>query len=286
MRRILLSPNIKRDKDLALTRKVIDLLKNSGAMTVICPLFDEDCTFAQLEGLEISDLEKELGGADMVIVFGGDGSILRVARMAAEKRVPVLGVNLGSKGFMAELEQEDIGRIPHAVGGDYVIDRRMMLDVELTRDGTVIHRDFALNDVVVAGMTKVIDLTLFGDGQKISHFSGDGAIVATPTGSTAYSMAAGGPIVEPSADNIIVTPICAHVLAAKAFVMASDRTVSIELGDDKANPAYLAVDGGVYLNLISGDVITVRKSAKETLLVHLSSGSFYKKVNEKLGEKF
>jgi NAD+ kinase len=193
---------------------------------------------------------------------------------------------MGSKGFMAEIEKEDIALIPKAVCGEYTIDRRMMLDVELRRDGSVIYSDFALNDVVVAGITKVIDLTLRGDGQIISHFSGDGAIVATPTGSTAYSMAAGGPIIEPCADNIIVTPICAHVLAAKAFVLASDRCVSVELGAVKANPAYLSVDGGGYLNLTSGDIVTVRKSTKETLLVHLSNRSFYKKVSEKLGEKF
>jgi NAD+ kinase len=286
MKRILLSPNIERDKDLILTRKVIGLLKNCGASIAVCPLFDDNSVYPNVEGLKVSDLEAELGTADMVIAFGGDGTILRVARMAADTKVPILGVNMGSKGFMAELEQEDIGLIPKAVSGDYVIERRMMLDVTLTRDGTVIHSDFALNDVVVAGMTKVIDLTLYGDGQKISHFSGDGTVVATPTGSTAYSMAAGGPIVEPSADNILVTPICAHVLAARAFVMASDRIVSVELGAVKANPAYLTVDGGVYLNLTSGDIITVRKSTKETLLVRLSDRSFYKKVNEKLGEKF
>lgn len=286
MKRILLSPNISRDKELALTRKVIGLLKDCGAEIVVCPLFDEDCIYPEVEGIEVSDLEAALGGADMVIAFGGDGTILRVARMAADEKVPVLGINMGSKGFMAELEQEDIGLILNVVRGEYALERRMMLDVSLSRDGSVIHRDFALNDVVVAGITKVIDLTLYGDGKKITHFSGDGTIVSTPTGSTAYSMAAGGPIVEPEADNIIVTPICAHVLAAKAFVLASDRVVSVELGAVKTNPAYLTVDGGVYLELVSGDVITVRKSAKETLLIHLSNRSFYKKVNEKLGEKF
>jgi NAD+ kinase len=193
---------------------------------------------------------------------------------------------MGTMGFMAELEQGDIGLIPKAVCGDYVIERRMMLDVELVRNGDVLYTDFALNDVVVAGMTKVIDLTLKGDGNKITQFFGDGAIVATPTGSTAYSMAAGGPIIEPGAENIIVTPICAHVLAAKAFVLAPERGVTIELGHVKTNPAYLTVDGGVHFNLVSGDVINVRKSDKETLFVLLSDKSFYKKVSEKLGEKF
>ncbi len=285
MRRVLLCPNVKRDRDYVLTLEVIDLLKNCSASIVVCPLFDESGQLPPAPaGIRIGELDEELENADMAIVFGGDGTILRTARAAADKSVPILGVNMGQKGFMAEIEKEDIALIPQAVCGEYVINRRMMLDMELNRGGKVIHRDFALNDVVIAGVTKVIDLTLRGDGEKISHFSGDGAIVATPTGSTAYSMAAGGPIVEPSADSIVVTPICAHVLAARSFVLAPDRTVSIELGAVKVNPAYLTVDGGKSVNLVSGDVVNIQKSAKQTLLVHLSSRSFYAKVNEKLGE--
>ncbi len=285
MKRVLLCPNVKRDKDYELTQEVSDLLKGCNASVVVCPLFDDGCTAPKAPaGIEVSDLDTELERADMAIVFGGDGTILRTARAAAEKAVPILGVNMGQKGFMAEIEKEDITLIPQAVCGDYVLNRRMMLDMELIRDGKTIHSDFALNDVVIAGVTKVIDLTLKGDDQKISHFSGDGAIVATPTGSTAYSMAAGGPIVEPSADSIVVTPICAHVLAARSFVLAPDRHVSIELGAVKVNPAYLAVDGGSYIDLVSGDIISVRKSQKQTLLINLSSRSFYTKVSEKLGE--
>ena len=285
MRRILLCPNVKRDRDYALTLEVIGLLKGCSPSVIVCPIFDKNSEPpAPPDGVVVSDLDTELTGASMAIVFGGDGTILRVARAAALKDVPILGVNMGQKGFMAEIEKEDIALIPKAVCGDYAINRRMMLDMELIRDGRVIHRDFALNDVVIAGVTKVIDVTLKGDGQKISHFSGDGAIVATPTGSTAYSMAAGGPIVEPSADNIVITPICAHVLAARSFVLASDRRVSIELGAVKVNPAYLTVDGGTYVELVSGDVVSVRKSDKQTLLVNLANRSFYTKVSDKLGE--
>ncbi len=285
MRRVLLCPNVKRDRDFALTLQVNDLLKGCGASVVVCPLFDENGAAPSVPPeLNVSDLDTELEGADMAVVFGGDGTILRVARASALTSVPILGVNIGQKGFMAEIEKEDIALIRQAVCGDYEINRRMMLDMELIRGGEVIFSDFALNDVVIAGVTKVIDVTLKGDGKKISHFSGDGAIVATPTGSTAYSMAAGGPIVEPSADSIVVTPICAHVLAARSFVLAPDRHVSIELGAVKVNPAYLNVDGGKYISLVSGDVVSVRKSKKETLLIHLSSRSFYTRVSEKLGE--
>jgi NAD+ kinase len=161
----------------------------------------------------------------------------------------------------------------------------MMLDAELIRGGKVVYEDFALNDVVIRGYNKVIDLTLYGDGQIISSFVGDGAVIATPTGSTAYSMSAGGPIVEPTSHNIIVTPICAHVLEAKPFVLESDRYVTIEIGHEKNSPAYLSADGCDRYEIYSGDVINVKKSRKYTQLVRLSGRSFYSKVSEKLRER-
>ncbi len=139
-------------------------------------------------------------------------------------------------GFMAELEPGDIDRIPGAVLGGYDIHTRMMLDVALIRDGETILKDFALNDAVIRGLTRVVELSVYGDGQLISHFSGDGAVIASPTGSTAYSMSAGGPIVEPSAENIIITPICAHALVAKSFVLAPDRQVMAEIGGRRRIP--------------------------------------------------
>ncbi|MDR1299344.1 MAG: NAD(+)/NADH kinase, partial [Oscillospiraceae bacterium] len=141
-----------------------------------------------------------------------------------------------------------------------------------------------LNDVVIGGITKMVDITVYGDGNVISVLSGDGAVIATPTGSTAYSLSAGGPIVEPSARNIIITPVCAHMLKARPFVLASERAVSVKLGDARPNPAYMSVDGCAYVDLRAGDTINVRQSQKKTLFVQLSGRSFYRKVSEKLGE--
>jgi NAD+ kinase len=221
----------------------------------------------------------------MISTFGGDGTILCAARAAVDIGTPVLGINLGGKGFIAELEAGDIAMIEKAVTEGFDIENRMMLDIELLRDDMTINRDFALNDVVIKGDNKVVDLMLFGDGQIISHFSGDGAVIATPTGSTAYSMAAGGPIVEPAAHNIIVTPICAHTLEAKSFVLTSGRRVSVEIGYRKRNPAYMSTDGGRHINIQSGDVINVCKSDRYVRFVRLSKRNFYQKVSEKLGER-
>ena len=284
--KIVLYPNIDRDIGLAVSQKVGQLLTKMGKDVVFCPVSDEDTAVdVVLPGYETVSLDDVIDSAEMIITFGGDGTILHAARAAADRGVPVLGVNMGSKGFMAELETDDVDMIGALAAGSYQIERRMMLDVNILRGDEIICRDFALNDVVIRGNNKIINLTLSGDGQKISHFSGDGAVIATPTGSTAYSMAAGGPIVEPSAQNIIVTPICAHILEAKPFVLVSDRQVSVEIGFKKLNPVYMSVDGCEHISIQSGDIVNVRKSKKYTCLVRLSTRSFYQKVSEKLGEK-
>ena len=283
---IILCPAVSRDIGFEMTRKVGEMFEKRGRRYVVCPLFDGETNGdAPLSAIKTAKLEDEVFSAEMIVTFGGDGTILRAARAAADLGVPILGINMGGKGFMAELEVGELEMIDSAAAGSYEIEKRMMLDAEVVRGGASVCRDFALNDIVLRGDNKVIDLTLYGDGQIISRFSGDGAIVATPTGSTAYSMAAGGPIVEPSAHNIIVTPICAHVLEAKPYVLVSDRRVSIEVGYEKHSPAYMSADGCERVEIHSGDIIYVQRSAKYTSLVRLSDRSFYRKVSEKLGER-
>ena len=286
MKSIILLPNAQRDVDYIMTRRVAEMLGKHGKKVVFCPMIDDDSEpVAVKPDIEEKKFDDELPSAEMIITFGGDGTILRAARAASALGVPILGISMGGKGFIAELEVEDIWLIDSIATSGYRLENRMMLDVEVRRDGVEVYSDCALNDVVLRGDNKIIDLTLFGDGQKISHFAGDGTVIATPTGSTAYSMAAGGPIVEPSAQNIIVTPICAHVLETKTFVLVSDRRVSVEIGHIKRNPAHMSVDGGEQVSIQSGDIVSVHKSERFTRLVRLSDKSFYRKVSEKLGEK-
>lgn len=270
MNKIVLCPNIDRDIGLEVTGRVEALLKEMGAAYEICPLSDIDVL--------------KLDSAEAVITFGGDGTILHVARAVARNGIPLLGINLGHKGFIAELETTDIELIRKYVNGDYRIQKRMMLDMSVVRDGGKIYSDYALNDIVIGGMARVIGITVYGDNRKISSFSGDGIAVATPTGSTAYSLAAGGPIVEPEAENIIVTPICPHTLIVKSYVLASDRKVEIELGDISGKTAYVSIDGEDPVYLQSGDRILVTKSPVVTELIKLNDRSFYEKVSKKLGE--
>ena len=282
---VVLCPNPYRDIGLAHTRRVMDILKAEGIDTVVCPLFRRGRDASIPEDIKTAPIAESLAGASLIVSFGGDGTILSAARAVTAMDVPILGVNLGRKGFMAELEPEELGRIAAAARGSFTPDCRMMLDVELVRDGEVIYEDIALNDAVITGVIQVIHITAFGDGRRIIDFSGDGIIVATPTGSTAYSMAAGGPLVEPSASNMILTPICAHMLAARSFVLAPEREVTLCVADLSGKTAVLAVDGGEAVRLEDGDTVKVRKSRYSTLLAHVSEKSFYDIAYEKLGER-
>jgi len=271
MKKILLRPNAERDKGLQVTGEVRAMLDAAHIDYAVCA--------------EKTIPDGLLEAAEMIVVFGGDGTILHTARAAAKHGVPILGVNAGGKGFLAELERADTEQVMRAVRGDYRIDARMMLDVAVIRDGEKIFADFALNDVVVGGVARVIDISVFGDGETITAFLGDGVVIATPTGSTAYSMAAGGPIVEPDAESIIITPICAHILVAKSFVLSPRRKVTVKIGRKNADTAYLSADGVGSLGLKDGDVIEIAQSSLSTKLVRISKGSFYEKVTKKLGEK-
>ena len=217
-----------------------------------------------------------------MIVIGGDGTILSVARAMHAAQIPLLGVNLGTKGFMAYLEPEELGEIVRAARGETKISRRMMLSVTLERDGEVIHRDQALNDVVLHGYGDVIQTTAWCSGDMITRLSGDGIILATPTGSTGYSMSAGGPIVEPDAENILISPICAHTMGARTFVLDPQRTVKVRAEKLHGRKAYLSVDGYSVADLANGDVVTVQRSEHQILMADPGLKSFYEIAYEKL----
>ena len=286
--KIVLSPNPYRDRGLRSAQSAQRILENAGAQTAICLPFDLD-QGSRLElpsGVALGQLEEELKDADVLVCFGGDGTILHAAHEANARGIPILGVNLGSIGFMAELEHGELSLLARLAGGKFGIERRMMLDVCVRREGHCVFSDQALNDAVLTkgAVARVLDLEVTGDRVVISSFSGDGLVVATPTGSTAYSMAAGGPIVEPTAENIIIAPICAHSLHAKPFVLGANRTVGARLAPGGKKTAYLSVDGGRAFRVQPGDWVECRRSRQATQLVKLTGRSFYERINQKLGK--
>ena len=276
---ILLFPHAGRDNNFRITNRVADMARRAGCNPVIIKTSNTDGTETPFPPVE--EMKSDVS---IIIVFGGDGTILRAARQTLGSDVPIIGVNLGGTGFLTEIEVDEIeSTIPDVLAGRYTVQSRMMLDVEIVRGGEAILMDSALNDVIIRGQGKTIELAVSGDGNRIMGYVGDGLIVATPTGSTGYSMSAGGPIVEPSARNILVTPVSAHLLMTKPFVLDSERLVTVEILPEKLNPAYVSVDGNEYTRVFSGDSITIKESDREVRFAHIKGRNFYKRVSEKLG---
>ena len=284
MKKIILTPNPYRDKSFKFVLTAQNYLAASGAEIKICLPFDVDKGFDLPRGVSFSSLERELPGADMLVCFGGDGTILHASKAATRVGVPVLGVNIGTMGFIAELESSELPMLRQIAAGEYQIERRKMLDVAVSRDGNILQRETCLNDVVITkgAVARVVRLSVYCDQIQAMEFGGDGVIVATPTGSTAYSLSACGPIVEPDAGVMLITPICAHDVQSRPIVASDRRVVTVRLERSGKRNAFLSVDGGRALRLGAGDVVQISRSAFETQLVRLKDRSFY----DILGYKF
>ena len=283
MKNVILTPNPYRDKNFQTVRQAAEVLKSCGIQPKICLPFDVDRSFELPKDLRFSKLERELPNADLVICFGGDGTILHMAKAATRRGIPILGVNIGTMGFMAELESSELDKLALLAKGEYTLESRMMLDVVVQRDRDIIFHDICLNDVVVTkgAVARIVHLEVKCDGVPVMECGGDGVIVSTPTGSTAYSFSAGGPIVEPAAKNIIVTPICAHDVGSRCIVTSDKRVINVSIVKNARRNAFLSVDGGRAQRLNMGDLVTVKKSNLETKLLRLKDRSFFDVVNAK-----
>ena len=283
MKKVILTPNPYRDKNFQTVREAMKVLKDAGVEVRLCLPFEVDRSYDLPKDLYFSRLDRELNGASAVICFGGDGTILHMAKAATRHGIPILGVNIGTMGFMAELESTELSQLSRLATGDYSIDNRMMLDVTVHRDRDIIFHDICLNDVAITkgAVARIVHLAVKCDGIQAMECSGDGVIIATPTGSTAYSLSAGGPIVEPEAHSILVTPICAHDVGSRCIVASEKRVITAELTKNARRNAFLSVDGGKALRMNMGDVATIRTSHLATKLIRLQERSFYDVVNLK-----
>ena len=283
LRKVILCPNPYRDAQLRVAKEAKRVLDEVGCPNVVClPFRNQEPPEGY--GLNIEPLQQEIRGADMIIAFGGDGTILHLSKTAAHRDIPVLGVNLGSLGFMAELESKELSQLRDLCDGKYEIESHMMLDVSVQRDGRVIYSNLALNEALIArgNISRVIRLQIFTEQGKLVDVAGDGVIVASPTGSPAYSLSAGGPVVEPTARNFIVSPICAHSVHANAYVLSPERVITVQTEKNSYKPVLLSVDGGRAFSLRSGDSIEVRRSKFDTKLVRLSKRSFCEILQKKM----
>ncbi len=283
MKKVVMTPNPYRDKYFKYANQAEQILREAGIETKTCLAFDVDKTFKLPDDVELHDLNQELKDAELLICFGGDGTILHASKAATGAGIPILGVNIGTMGFMAELESGELSELRRLANNDYTVEERMMLHVVAEREGEILLEEDALNDAVITkgAVARTVQMAVSCDDVEIMAFGGDGVIVCTPTGSTAYSMSAGGPIVEPTAQNIIVTPICAHDMQTKTVVLDSARKVCVEVGRIGRKNAFLSVDGGRALRLNMGDRVTITKSLNTTKLMHLSQRSFFDVIKNK-----
>ncbi len=283
VKNVIVTPNPYRDKNFRTVRAAMQILKDADLNPRLCLPFEVDRSYELPKDLRFNRLDRELPNAEMIICFGGDGTILHMAKAATRRGIPILGVNIGTMGFMAELESSELEKLTSIAEGNYTLDSRMMLDVVVQRDRDIIFHDICLNDIVVTkgAVARIVHLAVKCDGIQAMECGGDGVIISTPTGSTAYNYSAGGPIVEPEAKNIIITPICAHEMGSRCIVASDRRTVTVEMVQNARRNAYLSVDGGRAVRLNMGDVAVIKKSHLETKLVRLNDRSFYDVVSSK-----
>ena len=283
MKRVILTPNPYRDKNFQTVRQAMKILQDAGIEPRLCLPFEVDRTYDLPRDLHFHKLDRELQNTELVICFGGDGTILHMAKAATRHGVPILGVNIGTMGFMAELESTELDKLALLATEEYKLDTRMMLDVTVRRDRDIIYHDICLNDVVITkgAVARIVHLSVRCDGVQAMECGGDGIIVATPTGSTAYNLSAGGPIVEPEAKSILVTPICAHDMVSRSMVASDKRVITVGLTHNARRNAFLSVDGGKAVRLNMGDIATIRRANMETKLLRLKDRSFYDVVNMK-----
>jgi NAD+ kinase len=270
---------VKRDRPRAvrLARRIIAWLRRRHLKVLV----DREARFTGVPARIKADLVRE---SDLIVVLGGDGTLLSIARRT-EERVPVLGVNLGQLGFLTEVaEDEAMAMLARVVAGRFEVDRRMTLAATLERKGRVERRFRALNDVVITNgaLARIIEFSVSVDGLPLTTYRADGMIVATPTGSTAYSLSAGGPVVEPNVQVLLLSPICPHTLSNRPVVVRPEAVVRISLGRREAD-ALLTIDGQEGMPLAGGDEIEVRQGRTKVALVRSPDRVYYDVLRSKLG---
>ena len=266
-------------KAVSFARTVMDWLADRGLEI----LLEED--LAKALGMERDYVDDDIPErADLVVVLGGDGTLISVARHVGSRMKPILGVNLGSLGFLTEITREEtFATLERVLAGNYELSSRLMLDVVVLRKSKEIARYAVLNDAVInkGALARILDMAVSVDGGYLTTFKADGLIIATPTGSTAYNLAAGGPIIDPHVGCLVITPICPHMLTNRPLILSGDAVIRIEV-ESRDQHVVLTADGQVGMPLKGGDVVELRRSENRTLLVMSPSKDYFEVLRTKL----
>jgi NAD+ kinase len=280
MKRIAIIPNIVKDIGLINTGRVVEFLHQRAELYM-----DEAYSII---GKNVSYVPsgRIFDNADYVIVLGGDGTILQRAAECAKRKIPVLGINLGRIGFMTEIEIDDMeAALTKFLNDDFKTEKRMMMKARVIRSGKLQLSFHALNDIVVSKSVgeKLISMQLYTDQEAVNRYTADGLIIATPTGSTGYSISAGGPVVDPCMRLYVATPICAHMLSVRSAVLSSDKEIKIKLSGDYADSdAVVSADGDVQGYIKDTDEVIITESEYDFELVKIGEQSFYDTLIKKL----
>lgn len=283
MKTIGLFPYIHKEEALSGARHIIDFLEARGVQAVLLPEAAQSLGRPDLAAPE----EKFGTRAETVVALGGDGTMLAVARRMAPWGIPILGINVGHLGFLTETDLEGTDTaLENLLQGRYTLDERMMLRAEVYHDGRLEASYLALNDVVInrGTMARIVTLPTFVDGEWVEDFRGDGLIVATPTGSTAYALAAGGPVVAPDIPVLLLTPICPHMLAVRPIILPPDSNVELRVGGARQGEIRLTADGQSGQALEPESVIIVRRAREVAKLVHIRPEGFFRLLRSRLGQ--
>ncbi len=303
MLKIMICVNPNKDKELNNTKKLLDYIKQYNVKMYMSDIFKRPYFEAQplsetiLSGYDIEYLPEYAAfkKADICIVFGGDGTILKIAKKASMGGAYIIGLNMGRVGYLAELEVSEINLLEPVLKADTAdeienienihIDKRMMIKCEILRKDNVIFSAPALNEVVISkgAVSRMAGLNLRCNGKNIVSYRADGIVISTPTGSTAYCMSAGGPIIDPALDCICAVPVCPYMCLNNGPVVFSDKsTIEVEFKADKLNEAFCTVDGKSTKSIYDGDIIRITKAPTFTKLIRFKDVDFYSRLNEKM----
>ena len=276
--------NRQKDKELKTARKVEAYLNSKGKSCIL----REETSEQKARSNHYTDVEKIPKDVECIIVIGGDGTLLQAARDVVNRQIPLLGINMGTLGYLAEIDRSSIdGALNHLMLDEYTIEKRMMLNGKVYHKEELIAEDVALNDIVIGrdGPLHVTRFHNYVNGEFLNSYTADGIIIATATGSTGYSLSAGGPIVSPETNILIMTPVAPHTLNTRSVIFPADDEITVEIGEGSQGceaKAVVSFDGDTNVPMRTADRVAIRRSVKDTQIIKISNISFLEVLRRKM----
>ncbi len=274
-------PNMTRENTLSVTTKLLKEIENLDCISYMDSSLETE--FVNNRKVNFGNREELIPLSDMVVSVGGDGSFINAAKIAMEYDKPLLCINAGKLAYLACLESDELHLLSNVINGKYVTEKRMTLEASvLDKSGRIIYHSNCINDAVVSrsGVIRIMKLSVSCNGAPLIHYTADGAIVSTPTGSTAYSLSAGGPVIDPCVESILLTPVCPHSVFSRSVVLGGNS--ALEITHDNSGEAILSCDGQSAVPIPEGAVVSIKRSEKCALFVKIKSDTFIDVLNKKI----